>query len=169
MVVLLAEPLIRLLGGVEYLDAAPVVRIQGLALLAVFLGQVFQLGLIAIGRQGALATTNGIALVLVVALGLALIPPYEEIGAAVAAVIGESVLTLLLLRALARADRRLVPHFGFAWKVALVAAVASVGFLVPLPPFLGAVLVTALFAAGVWLTGVLPAEVTEALLGSTGR
>jgi O-antigen/teichoic acid export membrane protein len=169
MVVLLAGPIIRLLGGVEYLDAAPVVRIQGIALVAVFLGQVFQLGLIAISRQGALAVANGVALALVVALGLVLIPPYEEIGAAVAAVIGESTLTLLLLLALARADRRLVPHFGFAWKVALAAAVAAAGFFVPLPPVLGAVLVTALFAAGVWLTGVLPAEVTEALLGSTGR
>ena len=169
MVIILAKPLILLLGGEQYLGAVPLVRIQGIALLAVFLGLVCQFGLIAIRKQGALATANGIALAVVIALGLVLIPAYEEVGAAVAAVVGESILTILLLWALARADRRLFPNFGFAWKVALAAAVAALGFLVPGPAVIGAVLLTVLYGGVVWLTGVLPREVTEALLGSTGR
>ena len=107
MVIILAKPLILLLGGKQYLGAVPLVRIQGIALLAVFLGLVCQFGLIAIRKQGALATANGIALAVVIALGLVLIPAYEEVGAAVAAVVGESILTILLLWALARADRHL--------------------------------------------------------------
>lgn len=169
MVVILAEPLIRLLGGSQYLDAVPVVRIQGIALLAVFLGLVCQFGLIAIRRQGAMAIANGIALAVVIVLGLVLIPLYEEIGAAVAAVVGESLLAALLLAALARSDRLLFPNFGFVWKVALASALACAAILVPLPAIAVAVIATVLFAVGVWLTGVLPPEVTEALLGSTGR
>jgi len=166
MVVVLARPLILLLGGKQYLDAVPLVRIQSVALLAVFLGFVCQYGLIAIRKQGALAIANGIALAAVLALGLVLIPAYEEVGAAVAAVVGETILTLLLLRALARADRVVFPNFVFAWKVALAAGVAALGILVPVPAIVLAVLVTALYCGAVWLTGVLPREVTDALLGS---
>ena len=169
MVVFLAEPLIRLLGGSQYLDAVPLVRIQSVALLAVFLGLVCQFALIAIRRQGALAIANGIALVIVIALGLILIPLYEEVGAAVAAVVGETILTLLLLLALGRSDRLLFPNFAFAWKVALAAGVASVAFLVPVPSLIAAVIASVLFAGVVWLTGVLPPEVKDALLGSAGR
>ncbi|MGZ8687140.1 MAG: oligosaccharide flippase family protein, partial [Gaiellaceae bacterium] len=43
---ILAEPGIRLIGGEEYIDAASVLRIQALALIPLFLGQVWQLGLI---------------------------------------------------------------------------------------------------------------------------
>ena len=40
MVIILAKPLIVLLWGKQYLGAVPLVRIQGIALLAVFLGLV---------------------------------------------------------------------------------------------------------------------------------
>ena len=68
-VAILAEPGIRLIGGEEYIGAAPVLRIQALALIPVFLGQVWQLGLIAGRAQRAMAVANGLALVLVIALG----------------------------------------------------------------------------------------------------
>ena len=100
-----------------------------------------------------------------IALGLILIPLYEDVGAAVAAVVGETILTLLLLLALARSDRKLFPNFAFAWKVALTAGVACVAFIAPVGPVLAAALATVLYAAGVRLTGVLPPEVTHALLG----
>jgi O-antigen/teichoic acid export membrane protein len=165
MVVLLAEPLIRLLGGSQYLDAVPLVRIQSVALLAVFLSLVCQFGLIAIRKQGALAIANGIALATVIALGVILISLYADTGAAVAAVIGETILMLLLLRALRRSDRLLFPNFAFAWKVALAGAVASVAFFVPFGPIFAAVFASVLFAAVIWLTGVLPPEIAHALLG----
>ena len=100
-----------------------------------------------------------------IVLGLILIPLYEDTGAAVAAVVGETILMLLLLFALARSDRTLFPSFAFAWRVALPAAVAVVPFFVPLGPIVAAVIATALFAAGIWVTGVLPPEVAHALLG----
>jgi O-antigen/teichoic acid export membrane protein len=162
VLVILAEPLIRLLGGSEYVDAAPVLQIQGIALVAVFLGQVWQLGLIAIRRQGALALANGCSLALVIALGLALIPAFEATGAAVAAIVSETVLASLLLVALARADRGLVPSFRFAWKVAFAAALALLVLAVPLPAVVAMVLATVLYCGSIWVTGALPAEIVDA-------
>ena len=152
MVVILAEPLIRLLGGSQYLDAVPLVRIQGIALLAVFLGLVCQFGLIAIRGRGALAIANGIARGVVIVLGLVLIPRYEEVGAAVAAVVGGRLLAALLW-ALARADRRLFPNFGFAWKVASAAAVAVWGSSCRGRRSLARCCVTVLYGGVVWLAG----------------
>ena len=163
-VVVLADPLIRLLGGTEYEGAAPVLRIQSLALIAVFLSQVWQLGLIAIRRQSALAIANGVALVLVLALGFGLIPSFEETGAAVAAVIAETVLATILLVLLALADRTLVPSFGFAWKVAVAAGLGALAFAFPLPLVVEFTLATFVYAGTVWLTGGLPAEVLDAFV-----
>jgi O-antigen/teichoic acid export membrane protein len=163
-VVILAEPLIRLLGGAEYADAAPILRLQSAALVALFLGQAWQLGLIAIRRQRALAIANAVALALVLALGLILIPRAEGIGAAVAAVCGEIVLALLLLASLARTDQRLVPEFGFGWKVALATALAVVPLLLPLPAVYQAIVATAIYVLAIWLTRAFPPEIADAFL-----
>ena len=49
----LAQPAVELLGGEEYADAGRVLRIQALALVPVFLGQTWQLGIaVAAGRGG---------------------------------------------------------------------------------------------------------------------
>ena len=71
---ILAKPGILLVGGEQYVSAAPVLRIQAVALIPVFLGQVWQLGLIAGRSQRAMAVANGLALVLVIALGLCVRP-----------------------------------------------------------------------------------------------
>src|SRR5207247_11201265 len=136
----------------------PLVRIQRVALLAVFLGLVCQFGLIAIRKQGAMAIANGVALAAVIALGLILIPLYEDVGAAVAAVVGETILTLLLLLALARSDRKLFPNFAFAWKVALTAVVACVAFIAPVGPVLAPAIEPVLHPAGGRLPLPLPPE-----------
>ena len=104
--------MIRLVGGTEYLDAVPVLQIQAFALVGVFVGQVWQVGLIATGRQRLVAVANGVALLLVLAMGLVLIPVEGSTGAAVAAVVAESVLACLLLFFLAR-GRNLTPLSRF--------------------------------------------------------
>jgi O-antigen/teichoic acid export membrane protein len=163
-VLILAEPLIRLLAGPEYEDAVPVLRIQSIALIAVFLGQVWQLGLIAIRRQSALAVANGVALLLVLGLGISVIPSFEETGAAVVAVLGETVLAAMLLASLARADRTLVPTFGFAIKVAVAAVLAILVLALPFPSLIEFAVATAVYAVVIWATGVLPSEVLDAFV-----
>ena len=63
--VVLAEPAIVLLGGEQYRDAASILQIQAVALLGIFLSQVWTLGLISLRRQRDVAVANGIVLVLV--------------------------------------------------------------------------------------------------------
>ncbi|HZP72240.1 MAG TPA: hypothetical protein VFA97_02570, partial [Gaiellaceae bacterium] len=73
-IVALAHVVIPFLGGNQYRGAAPVLAIQAFALIAVFVGQTWQLGLLSLRRQSALAWANGVALVVVVAAGGILIP-----------------------------------------------------------------------------------------------
>jgi O-antigen/teichoic acid export membrane protein len=161
-VLVLAEPLIRILGGSQYVGAAPILQIQSFALVAVFLGQVVQLGLIAVRRQRGLAVANGIALALVLALGLILIPPFEETGAAVAAVVAETALAAMLLVALRRADRSLLPSFRFAWKIGFSVALALPILLAPIPAAVQIVVASAIYAAVIWLTRAVPIEIVNA-------
>ena len=112
----LAEPAILLLGDEQYRDAAPILRVQAFALLGVFVGQVFTLGLVSLRRQRDVAIANGIALAVVIVLGIVLVRAYAGIGGAVAAVATEALLALLLLWFLARAGDGVVPRLGFLWR-----------------------------------------------------
>jgi O-antigen/teichoic acid export membrane protein len=159
-----AEPILVLLGGSEYRDAAPVLQVQALALVPVFLGQGWQLGLIALRRQSALLIANLAAFVAVIALGLGLIPSHDAIGAAVAAVIAETVLAGTLLAILVRSARDIAPRFGFAARLAgaLVPAVAIA--LLPVgPAAVRAALAAIVFVAASWLTGAIPEELRAPL------
>jgi O-antigen/teichoic acid export membrane protein len=163
LIVIVARPIIELLGGSEYADAAPILSIQAFALVAVFLGQVWQLGLISIRRQSALVLANGVALALVLALGLALIPVYDAIGAAVAAVVAEVALAATLFVLIAREDSSLRPDLAFVWKPALAGGLMAACLLVPdTPVALTALLGTAVYALAIWLTRALPGEVLDA-------
>jgi O-antigen/teichoic acid export membrane protein len=162
VIVVLAEPAIVLLAGEEFREAAPVLQIQAVALIGVFLGQAWQLTLVAVRRQSALGWANGIALALVVGLGFALIPSHGAIGAAVAAVLAESVLALLLLAFLWREQSGLVPRFAFALKVALAGAAATPFLFLPIPALLGAAGAAAAFLGAAAALRAIPAELVAA-------
>ena len=168
LIVIVARPMIELLGGSEYADAAPILRIQAFALAAVFLGQVWQLALISIRRQSALVLANGVALVLVLALGIPLVAAYDAIGAAIAAVVAEAALATALFVLLSRADAALRPGLEFLWKPALAAVLMAACLLVPgLPVAVMALLGTVVFALAIWFTRALPAEILEAFRQGT--
>jgi O-antigen/teichoic acid export membrane protein len=161
-----AEPLLVALGGDQYRDAAPVLRVQAVALIPVFLGQGWQLGLIAVRRQSALLIANAAAFVVVFVLGLALIPSHEAVGAAVAAVVAETVLAVALLLILSQAGAELRPRFGFVPRVttALVPAIAVA--LVPFGPvLLRAIAAGIVFVATAWLAGAVPEELKAPVRG----
>jgi O-antigen/teichoic acid export membrane protein len=163
VVVIVAEPVLRLLGGVEYLDAAPVLRIQVFALVPLFLGQACGVALIVIRRQSAVLTASAFALVLVLAFGAVLIPRHGATGAATAALIAETGLALALLLTLVRADPTLRPSFGFLWKVAVASGLAAATVLVPGLPDFGTGAIAALaYVAGLWFTRAIPREILDA-------
>jgi O-antigen/teichoic acid export membrane protein len=161
LLVFLAGPVIELLGGSQYAGAAPVLRIQGFALIGLFLGQAWIMGLISVRRQRDIAVANAIALVAVVALGVGLIPAMGANGAGLAAAVAETLLASLLLVGLWR--QGLAPSFGFVWKVALAGLLAAAPLLVPgLPDVVGAVIAALLFGAVAFLTRLVPPEVIDA-------
>ena len=163
--VILAEPAILLLGGEEYVEAAPILRIQAFALLGVFVSQAWTLGLVSLRRQRDVAVANGIALAAVVVLGLVLVRAYEGIGGAAAAVATELLLAVLLFVALTRAGADLVPRLDFLWRPAAAAAPAALAALLPVSPWLTAPLAAAVFVVAGFALGAIPPEVVPALRG----
>jgi O-antigen/teichoic acid export membrane protein len=163
-IVILAEPGIRLVGGEEYIGAVPVLRIQALALIPVFLVQTWQLGLIAGRAQRAMAVANGLALVLVLALGLAFVPSGGAEAAAWVAVAAETGLALFLWIALHRTSPAGAPNLRSAWKVAVAAGFAvGAGYLLRDSPVVGACVATVVFVALAIVTRAVPLDLYHAI------
>jgi O-antigen/teichoic acid export membrane protein len=159
----LAQPAILLLGDEQYRDAAPILRVQVFALLGVFVGQVFTLGLVSLRRQRDVAIANGIALAAVIVLGIVLVRAYAGIGGAVAAVVTEALLALLLLGFLARAGDDVMPRLGFLWRPLVAGGAAVLVALLPVSAWIAAPLAAALFVAVGFAVGAIPEEVVPAL------
>jgi O-antigen/teichoic acid export membrane protein len=165
----LAEPLIVLLGGEEYAQAGPVLQIQIWAILGVFVGQVAVLALVALRRQVAIAVGNGIALVVLLGLGLALVPAYGAKGAASGAVVAEAVLAATLFVLLRRADSTVVPSWAFGWRVAAALGVGLAPLLVPgLSRWVAAAVAALVFVAAAFLLRAVPSEISAALRAGRG-
>jgi O-antigen/teichoic acid export membrane protein len=161
---ILAEPGILLVGGDDFADAAPVLRIQALALIPVFLVQTWQLGLIARREYRAMAVANGLALAVVLVLGLAFVPGGGARAAAWVAVAAETALAAFLWLALTRGAPGVGPRLQFAWKVALAAFVAAgIGYLLRDAPVLGACLAVPAFVGIAHLTRAVPADAYHGL------
>lgn len=163
-IAILADSGIRLVGGEEYVGAASVLRIQALALIPLFLVQTWQLGLIAGRAQRAMAVANGLALALVIALGLALVPSGGAEAAAWVAVGAETALALFLWIALDRMRPGGAPSLRFAWKIAVAGAFAAgAGYLLRDSAVVAACVATIVFAAVAFATRAVPADLYHAL------
>jgi O-antigen/teichoic acid export membrane protein len=156
---------LNVLGGSQYRDAAPVLRIQVLALIPVFVAHACQLVLIAVRRQSALAAASGAALLIVIVLGLILVPAYGARGAAVAAVAAEVAFALGICLLLVHSDRVLLPNFAFIWKPGLAAASgAVVGAIGDLSAWVSAINASVMFGAVLVATRAIPPEVWDGLV-----
>jgi O-antigen/teichoic acid export membrane protein len=164
VLVIAAQPILEVLGGSKYDQAADVLRIQAFALLGAFLTQVWVTGLVSVRRQRALILTNCVALGTALALGVSLVPILDAKGAAIAAVVGELVLAVTTATMLARARPSLRPPVGrLARVLAAGAAGAAAGLLAPVGDVVGAALALAVFAAAAFALRAVPLEVLHAL------
>ena len=164
VLVIAAKPVLDVLGGSEYDEAAQVLQIQAFALLGAFLTQVWITGLVSIRRQGALILTNCLALATALVLGATLIPSLDAKGAAIAAVVGELVLATATATMLARARRSLRPPIASLAKVLVAGALGlAAGLLVPIGDVAGAVLGIVVFAAAAFGLRAVPLELVHAL------
>ncbi len=163
LLVLGAKPVIQILGGAAFAPSVPVLRIQGLALMATCIAAATGYVLLALRRHGAMLIASVAALVMAIVMSLVLIPPFEAQGAAVAVVIAEFSLAATLVTMLLRAHPDLL-RIVLLRPLAIVGmgAVACTVALIPLP---SAVLTTALgalaFAALLAVTGYIPPELWE--------
>ena len=159
-----AAPLMAVLGGAAFADAAPVLRIQCVALLGAFLTQVWVFGLIAVERQTALVIVNLLALAVVAVAGGALIPPHGAEGAAIAAVVGEATLATVALVLLVRARPALRPDPRPLLRIlAAGVAGAAAGFATGLPDVLATLLGLVVFAVVALAVRAVPSDVLAAL------
>lgn len=163
-IVLAAEPILRILGGAEYVDAAPVLRIQAVALLTLFITAAWSPTLIGMHRQGAVAAATGIGLLIAIAAGITLVPPAQAEGAAWAAVLADAFVLVAAYVLLRRAGPGRDLSLRFTPRLALAAALALAIALVPgIPPLLDAVAASAIFAATAFALRIVPPDIAGVL------
>ncbi len=166
LVIVAAAPwAIPLLGGDRFSGAAPVLQIQAFALIPVFVGQVWQLGLLSLRRQSALTLANAGALALVLALGGVCIPLWSARGAAGAAVAAESGLALLVYVFLRRANPAVAPRLGLTPRVVAASLPAFAVLLLPVAWEVQLVAAVAVFGVAAVLLRAIPSELVHALRG----
>jgi O-antigen/teichoic acid export membrane protein len=158
-----AAPIIDVLGGSAYADAASVLRIQSVAIAAAFVTQLGTFGLVAVREQRALVLVNVLALATVLVLGCTLIPAFEADGAALAASVGETILAVAAMAMLVRARPALRPDLRYVPKLLGAAAAGGACVLLPVPDAVAAVLAAGVYGGVAWLLRAVPVELLEAL------
>ncbi|MGA2320203.1 MAG: oligosaccharide flippase family protein [Solirubrobacteraceae bacterium] len=160
-----AKPVIAVLGGAKFAPSVPVLRIQGVALIATCIAVSAGYVLLALRRHRAILIANGTALAVSVVLSLVLIPSMHAQGGAIAVVLAEFTLAAMQVLMLVRARPRLFEVL-LRRPIAIVAmgALASAVALIPGPPPVATAAMGALvFIALLALTGFLPPEIRELL------
>jgi O-antigen/teichoic acid export membrane protein len=163
-----AAPIVNVLGGSAYAAAADTLRIQSAAIAGAFMTQLGTFGLIAIHRQRSLALVNALALAIVLALGLTLIPLWGANGAALAASVGEVALALAALTMLVRARPALRPDLRYVPKLLLATALGAACVLLPVPDAVATVLALTVYAVVALALRAVPAELIDALVRRRG-
>jgi len=165
-----AKPVIAVVGGAEFAPSVPVLRIQGLALMATCIAVSCGYVLLALHRHRAILLANAAALVASIVLSVVLIPPLQADGGAIAVVLTEFTLAIMLVVMLLRARPSL--RATFVRRPLAIIAMGAAASAVALIPGLPAVATTALgalaFAGLLRLTGYFPPEVGE-LVRQRGR
>lgn len=164
MMILFARPLVDVVGGLRYAPAVNSLRILSLAFGLIWLSNLVDHSLIAVGRQSVLFKTACLGLVVNVAVNLVLIPLYGREGAAAATVITEVAVLVPAWIVLSRYIGRM-PSFWVAGRLLPVAAVAAaVVYLLHLPWWTEAAITVVLFAMGAAVARVVRPDEVRALL-----
>lgn len=161
--------IIAVVGGSKFAAAAPVLRIQGAAMIASFMVAGWSFALLSLKLYRGLLGVNAVALVVSCALTLVLASTYGATGSATATLCGETTLALGSVIALVRGHPDLRPRLAVLPKVALAAIPSfAIAVALKLPSLPLAVLALAVYALVIVLTRATPQEVVE-LLPSRSR
>jgi len=153
---------IGVIAGPKFAPAAAVLRIQGLALIATFMGAVLGYALLSLGRYREVLLINLAVLVLSGVLTSVLASSYGAVGAASATTAVEVLYTGMLAVAVLRAGAR--PQISVAGAPrAVLAALLGALALVPanLPSIARPVLALAVYCSALLVLGAVPKELLE--------
>jgi O-antigen/teichoic acid export membrane protein len=153
-----AAPIIELIAGPHFAQAAPALRIEGAALLASFILPALGLALISLHRHRALAIANLIALSITAALTIVLAKSHGATGAAVATVCGEWILCGGYLFALTRGTDALHLNATVALRVAAAAIPAFAVMLLGLPAVAQLVAALVVYGGLIVVVKAIPSE-----------
>ena len=150
-------------------DAAPVLRIQSIALMTLFITAAWSPTLIGMHRQGSVAVATGIGLLIAITAGIALVPGGQAEGAAWAAAIADTFVLVAAYVLLRRAGPGRDLRLGFVPRLLLAAAAALAIYLVPgIPALVDASVGAAIFVATALALKIVPHEIAG-LLPARGR
>jgi O-antigen/teichoic acid export membrane protein len=160
---------VEVVGGKSFLPAAPVLAVQGIAVAAVFVGNVWGLALLSLHLHRVILILNLTLLALVAAAVAILAPLYGAQGAAVGTASVEVLAALAGAIVLVRGRAHLRPSLRVLPKVAAAAAIgATPALLTGIPIVTRVALSTGLYAAVLLWRGAFPADLGE-LLGLRRR
>ena len=164
VIVLAAEPILRILGGEEYVAAAPLLRIQSIAVLTLFVSAAWSPALIGMHKQGSVAAATGIGLAVAIAGGLIMVPLWEAHGAAWAAAIADLFVVSAAYVLLRRAGPGRELRLTFVPRLVLASAFAFAVVLIPgLPALADAVLAAAVYVGAAFALRIVPPGLSELL------
>jgi O-antigen/teichoic acid export membrane protein len=165
-----ARPIVLVLGGSTYLGAVPVLQVQCLAMVTVFLASAWNPSLMGMGRVRALVATTATGLATVLVAGLVLIPLLHARGAAIAAVVADLALCLATYVALRRAGLGEHVHGRSLLRLVVAAAPAvAVGLVPGEPPIVAGLLAPAVFLGAALLLRAVPSELLGLVRGISQR
>jgi len=160
-----ARPLVIILGGHEFADAASVLRIHAIAVATFFVIQAWITMLIADGRQRDVVRSSAVGLGTALVAGFVLIPLFDARGAAAAVIAADAANAVVLLVALRSVTGRVWPtSLSFLARFAVVVAAAvAIATVLPVTDTVAALVAVAVLAAGSFALRLVPSEVLDAI------
>lgn len=154
---LLGAPIaIAIVAGPAFDGAIPVLRLQGIALIASFAAAVLGYALLSLRMHRQVLAASAAALVVNVAATFALAPSHGAQGGALATILGEVALAATGLVMLGGTGIR--PPLGVVAKVGLAAGLAALFLLSPLPALAQLALGSVVYVVALLLMRAVPEE-----------
>jgi O-antigen/teichoic acid export membrane protein len=168
-----ASFIISVVAGPDFAPSAAVLRIQGVALIATFVGASLGYALLSLERYREVLLINLAVLLLSGGLTGVLASRFGAVGAASATTVVEVLYTGILAVAVLRAGVRPRVSLGGAYRAAAVALLGAALALAPpdLPSVVRPVLAMAIYCAGLLVVRAVPRELLDQIsqLGARSR
>jgi O-antigen/teichoic acid export membrane protein len=155
--------MVQVLAGSDAGNAVPVLRLQGLALVATFVAVACAFPLLSLRRHRELLLANAVALAFSIALATGLVHPLGARGAAIGTATAEYALAIVTAILLARARRDLRPPVQTVAYVLLAAGPAMAAWLLPVHPVVRVVVATGVYVGILAALGQIPTELVHAV------